>query len=354
MCFWRTDFNSVDRTCFFTTELLRNRFPQFPLSKTEKNEIAKGALEMFTVRASWQEATRSSWWTTAMSSQVAVGLFCHHFWCFSVIQKLKMKSVKTHRIYGRCKRFVRFWTWPSMVFSSIVLHSLQIEPEIPQFANESEALPDQLSPSALCGHVGFVATSTIWTALGEVCGGHQNDTKSTCLERFERYAITTFMGVILFCWWLSLHYNISTFSKKGRDPMSVPKVKLQWTANFRPAVQKPCWIQRGRAFRRVWPWAVESGGFPRPAQSCCFGTHWPGFPRDSEQLIRALDWMFRSLRLDDQGEDTGTAKSNIVFIIIYRFIYRILYLIIFIVSSISSSYFKLMSFYLLARVRSKV
>ena len=31
--------------------------------------------------------------------------------------------------------------------------------------------PDQLSPSALCGHVGFVATSTIWTALGTMRAG---------------------------------------------------------------------------------------------------------------------------------------------------------------------------------------
>lgn len=33
--------------------------------------------------------------------------------------------------------------------------------------DDCDVITDQLSPSALCGHVGFTATSTIWTALGD-------------------------------------------------------------------------------------------------------------------------------------------------------------------------------------------
>lgn len=36
-----------------------------------------------------------------------------------------------------------------------------------ELVDNCDLITDQLSPSALCGHVGFVATSTIWTALGD-------------------------------------------------------------------------------------------------------------------------------------------------------------------------------------------
>lgn len=36
-----------------------------------------------------------------------------------------------------------------------------------ELVDKCDLITDQLSPSALCGHVGFVATSTIWTALGD-------------------------------------------------------------------------------------------------------------------------------------------------------------------------------------------
>ncbi|CAL1158760.1 unnamed protein product [Cladocopium goreaui] len=79
-----------------------------------------------------------------------------------------------------------------------------------ELVDNCDLITDQLSPSALCGHVGFVATSTIWTALG--------DTPVDC--------------------------ELSP---------SCPESVLDTT---------------------------------RPAQSCCFGTHW-------------------SLQLNAQGEDCG-------------------------------------------------
>eukprot|EP00438_Fugacium_kawagutii_P003345 Skav236153 [mRNA] locus=scaffold436:64532:65473:- [translate_table: standard] len=36
-----------------------------------------------------------------------------------------------------------------------------------QLLDSCDLITDQLPPTALCGHVGFVATSTIWTALGD-------------------------------------------------------------------------------------------------------------------------------------------------------------------------------------------